>query len=292
MLPFMAKLGLSPKAEQPFEIARGLMGLTEGAVSQPSPWRRLMGMIPEAGGQVNKDLAVFPERGRVSFAFKPQGTAGDIAGLMSPGENPKDAMVSYIGSTTSRRLGTGNEDIPLQDFRFDIKSPAQREFQGRGFQPPAPKRPRSLRAPEERAEQAEVEAGTMPRATFGQKQQAADKFMDLLRRAGFEGLTFSAEAGERPRLYEKLTGYKAQPMGETSMQTLLNQLPARAEHIPAVEHVLRTNRMTPQMAENLLGLTADEALEYGLARRAGGDFVLTPEGSQAARDWLGQQGRF
>lgn len=296
LLPFMKKLALSPKGEQPVELARGLMGLTEGAAPQVSPWQKLARMIPHEGGMVDENLAMYPERGRFSFAFKPQGTRGDTIGSMGPGDGPKDAYVQYMGSSNSKRLGTGDHSQPMQDYRMDLsQGPAQMEMQGRGFQPPVAKQQRAMRSPEDRAQFVEShgEPGALP--TMGQKMRSADAFTRILRKAGFEGLTFSAEAGERPRLYEKLVGYKAQPVGETTLENMMGRLPGR-QAAPApptnpLEHAMQSSGMSPQFAENILGLSVDEALDYGLLRRSGSSFQLTDQGRRSAQEFLGGQGR-
>lgn len=319
MLPFMERLAMSPKAEQPLSIAKSMMSAVEPAGA--SPWQRLLRMVPKAGGMANEDLALFPEgSSRMSFAFKPRGTEGELAGSVQPGGDPRNAYLSYLGSTSSRRLGTGDVNTPMQDYRMDISSPAQREFGGRGFQPPRQPGAQVMRVPEERAGQAEAEGSGLPRATMAQKQQAADAFLGLLRKAGFQNLNFSAEAGERPRLYEKLTGYKAQPVGETKMESLLGMMPGRAYQgeamspgtyrsplsgyrrsqalnetdaaaHPVIREALSGSALSREQAELALGLTVDEGLSYGLIHGTNyGGFHFTPEGARQAREWMGQLG--
>lgn len=303
VLPFLEKLALSPKAEQPVELVRRMSQMVEPSAGfAPSPLRRLAAMLPREGGMVNPDLAMYPERGKFSFAFKPQGTQGDMIGSLGPGDSPKDAYLQYLGSSNSRRLGTGDVSQPMQDYRFDIRSPAQPEFQGRGFQPPPSKQDRAARSFEDRAPRAEAEGSGLPLPSMKQKKLATDRFMDLLRKAGFEGLTFSAEAGERPALYEKLSGYKAQPIGETTLPAMMGRLVGRqgqsgngmaptARPTNPLEHAINSSGMSPQFAENILGLSVDEALDYGLLRRAGSSFQLTDQGRRSAQEFLGGQGR-
>jgi hypothetical protein len=170
---------------------------------------------------------------------------------------------------------------------------------------PREKAARAPRTPEPRYGKGEYEkfmGKTEPIIPFAEKQQAADTLIRRLREAGFKTLGFEAEAGERPRLYEKLTGYKATPRGEEpadQMSRVMRNFPGRqaqpaqrpapySQPFSAAE-LNEYRNMTPEGIERALGLSIDEAIDAGLARSAGPANVLrlTPEGLRSAAQWLG-----
>lgn len=303
MLPFMSKLAASPKSEQPFQQLMAMSRAVEPQTAAVSPWQRLMEAVPKSGHRSPEGLLLHPERMHqgvpesLAFEFKPPNQPVSIGGQVLRGAKPDEAYLSYMGSNATSRVSAGAINTNNKDYVMDISSPAQRDLPLRGMRLTEEQRAaRVLRKPEERIplEEREVRG---PQPTMAQKQAAADRFLSLLRGAGFKNLAFSAEAGERPELYSRITGLKAKPEGETTMHGLLNRLPgpravlARSQAMSPLEHVISTNRMSPQMAENILGLSVDEALEYGLAQRAGTDFKLTSAGQAAARDWIAQRGQ-
>lgn len=299
MLPFMKKLALSPKAEQTGQMMDRLLEMAPlkgpaqellegyGAIPQrPSPWARLKSMIPESGGMVSNDMALYPEKGSISFGFKPRGTVTEIGGSLRPGEAPHEAHLAYMGSLDPRRMGTGDLNTPMTSYTMDISSAPNRELPFRGMKLSVQEKAnRPVRVPEERSGFAPSEG---PQATMAQRQAAADKFMALLRGSGFKNLTFDAEAGERPRLYEKLTGYKAQPKGETTMESLLGRMPGRQQNGPQIMRLAPrpASDLEEHQVEQMLGLSIHEAHDMGLVRETA-PFIynLTDAGQRAAQNW-------
>jgi hypothetical protein len=156
----------------------------------------------------------------------------------------------------------------------------------------------------------EMPGGFPPTPPLAAKQQGIDRLLDLSRRAGFKNLAFSAEPGERPRLYQKLLGYKFKEEGPEDIQSMLARMPGRepstapgvpeygASRVHWARNLSPQSEMSEPMLENALMLSADEAVEYGLATRAGNRFRLTAEGVAdirkaleemgAAVDWFGE----
>lgn len=292
LLPFMEKLALSPKSDQPLQIAKGLMQMTDRAPAAVSPWRKFLNTIPEEGLNPEPGLGIFRDRHNVSFVMKPQGQMRSLSGSLNPAENPQTAHLSYLGSEGSPRISTGAGDMPMMNYTMDISSPAQREIPFRGQKlSQAEKQQRVPRTPEER----EVNYAGPP-IPLSQKQQAFDTLSRMLRQAGFKNMSFEAEVGERPRLYQTLTGFKPVPERETKIEDILRNFPG-AQSRPSATGTdwmrgLNTTTSLPEgYIEQATGMSAQEAVLHGFAKEAGpGQFMLTDKGVADAQNWLrGQQ---
>lgn len=293
----MEKLAASPKAEQPFQqlLAMGRMVGTEGT-AQPSPWQKLMSMVPKYRSE--EGLQLFPGNIRggtptaLDFSLTPKGMTEQLKGQLIRGEHPNEAYLSYMDNPRTSRVSVGSGGDAYQEYVMDMSGgPAQREFQAKGFQPPPSRQAREARMPGERfpleERRAQLDA---PRATLGQKQQAFDRLADVLRRAGLNKLAFSAEPGGRPELYKKITGYAPQPVDAPDYLGRVSNMirDSFGGRRPAVGGRVPAGELSADHVESALGLSIDEAYDAGLVKEVGPHvFSLTEQGHAAARNWLG-----
>ena len=295
VLPFMKTLATSPKSEQAIQVLRGMMEVAEPRVATPSPWQRLIGLLPryeQEGLQLRPHDIRGNQPRQVQFEIRKPGVPGSIGGQLEPiaGE-PTRAHLAYMRSSGTRRADIGGSPF-MADYEMDIASPAQRELPLRGMKLTHDRTPLDVRhhvprAPEERQEPYRSTIGI----TSQDRQKAADTLMRLLRGSGHKKMEFSAEPGERPRYYEKLTGYKAKELTGDPLHRMAERM-GITEPRPTAEHswmnqLTTSHRVSDITVEQSLGMSVDEALDLGLARRAGGgDFMMTEEGLRAVRDWL------
>jgi len=376
VLPAVEKLAASPKSEQGWQIMQRLSEAALPAAKAETPWQKLIRMAPKEVDKRGFGMIPNQPRGKgehVLDLFIEQPGKSSWGGTLTQSKNnPFEAYLQYLGSGATRRSTTGASPLGHEEFKMDISSPAQRNLPFRQKLSAEEKAARPPREPEQR------EKGWKypPQPSFRDKQAAFDKLADLLRRSGHREMSFVAEPGERPRLYEMLTGYKAQPTKrpETDvMSDMLRRFPGRqqapvdpaavrspselvpppgyyvsdarpgavrpferisdieyepiwaTEPIPppttetyrAVRHLrgeppIRSRLRGPaggevrpiesargarqrvmqgpmhvNSLENALGLSADEAVEYGLARRLGTSqlYEMTDQGRAAAAEW-------
>lgn len=274
----------------------------------PDTWGRFINM---AKGQPKPapNFSVAPRhvQGNVpqgmEFMLRKPGAASWGGSLAPTKTNPYELYVEGLHSSASRRTGVGDLEQGMMNYKMDISSPAQRELPLRGMKLPASEKGRgAFRTREERVG---YESGGPPPAPMRDKQAAIDRMLDMARRSGFKSMSFSAEPGERPRLYEKLMGYKAQPQGEEDIHSMLGRMTGRAPSGPSGqrgpsnqgqysapfgrEAIGTTRNMTPEGIEYALGLSIDEAKTFGLVNEVGPRvFRLTDQGAARAIDWFGE----
>lgn len=295
MLPAIEKLAASPKAEQTAEVLQRLGALAgkAAAPAQETPWQRLIKMAPKEVDKQGVGMLPNQPRGKGEhvldfFIEQPNKSAWGATLTQGKGNNPFEAYLQYLGSGATKRISTGAG--AMEEYKMDIASPAQRKLPLREKLSPEDKAARPARPPEER------EPGWKypPQPSIRDKQAAFDKLADLLRRSGHKELSFVAEPGERPRLYEMLTGYKAQPTKRPEMDVMSDMMrgfPGRQSAAPAAAPRLQQQVIQGPMhinsLENALGLSADEAVEYGLAKQLGTSqlYEMTEQGRHAAANW-------
>lgn len=307
MLPAIEKMTASPKAEQGIEKIMQMSRMVEPQ-GGTNPWRRLIETIqkstmPEGFRATPRHIeSGFPKS--LGFEMNKPGTASWSGSVVPTKGNPFELYVEGLSSGGSKRANIGDLEAGLSSYSMDIASPAQRELPLRGMKlSKAEKAQRAPRTREERYGEPEI---NLPSVPLRDKQNAVDTLLRMARESGFKKMAFSAEPGERPRLYEKLTGYKAKEEGAEDIHSLLGRFTGRGPSGPArsapgvpeygSQRTQWAQSLTPQtelsepMLENALMLSADEALEFGLATRAGGRYRLTPEGVQDVRKALSEMG--
>lgn len=296
MLPAVEKLGQSPKPS--FQLSR----MHTAAEAAESPWQKMMQAIPK--GEASPGFTMRPERiqgGRplgMKFDLSEPGRSKWSGSATYDRANPFELYVEGLHSAGSRRAGIGNVEQGLAHYTMDITSPAQRELPLKGMKLPANEKAERMaisRTPEERHPMGRRGWDMLPSPSTTGKQLGIDRMLDLARRSGFKKLGFSAEPGERPRLYEKLTGYKANMEGDEDIVSMLGRMTGRAPEAaasatPRQRLAQPGATLSPQTLEQMLGLSIDEAVEFGLARRLGtsnSHFQLTDEGRRSAAEWIG-----
>jgi len=307
VLPAVEKLAASPKSEQGWQIMQRLSEAALPAAKAETPWQKLIRMAPKEVDKRGFGMIPNQPRGKgehVLDLFIEQPGKSSWGGTLTQSKNnPFEAYLQYLGSGATRRSTTGASPLGHEEFKMDISSPAQRNLPFRQKLSAEEKAARPPREPEQR------EKGWKypPQPSFRDKQAGFDKLADLLRRSGHREMSFVAEPGERPRLYEMLTGYKAQPTKRPEsdvMSDMLRRFPGRQEqpqgmprpsraqftvdpNAPNLRQQVTQSPMHVNSLENALGLSADEAVEYGLARRLGTSqlYEMTDQGRAAAAEW-------
>lgn len=292
LLPAVAKAMklMGPKSEQPIQQWAAMQRMMEPV--QASPWSKLRALVGrgEEGMQATPYAKFYADDpGRLSFSLNKGGRS--LGGTLGPDTEPDVAHLQYLGSGEATRQTTGNLATPYTRYQMDISSPAQRELPLRGKLPPGEKAQRAARLPEERNP---ILASPNPPIPMADKQATFDAMVRLLRQAGFKKMSFEAEAGERPRLYQSMTGYKPEPQGEATIQGMLERMPGRQQPAAPSPHdwmsqINETTQLTPQYLEQAIGMSADEAVLHGLAKGQGNTFQLTPAGVQDIQGWLRSQ---
>lgn len=301
MLPAIEKMAASPKAEQGIEKIMQMSRMVEPQAAGPNPWQRFIETIQKSQMPEHfKTQPRFPQG--LAFEMRKPGTASWSGSVTPTRGNPFELYVNSLQGGGTRRTGIGDLEAGLATYGMDITSPAQRELPLRGMKlGKTEKAQRAPRSYEERYPPPEFMEGkeTLPTAKLADKQQAIDTLLRMARGAGFKKLAFSAEPGERPRLYEKLVGYKAKMEGEEDIHSLLGRMPGRGPSAPVGTAAPMNPRqqlaqpgatLSPQTIEQMLGLSVDEAVEFGMARRIGQSnlYQLTDEGRRGAIDWFGE----
>ena len=303
LLPFLEKLVASPKGEQTWRVMEAMRQATMPATPKAEPFQRFIGNLTRS--ELAPGLTARPaniRHGRPSNVMFEMGVPGErppLRGSLSAGNAPDEAYIDSLASQTTRRREIGSAGSGMENYAMDISSPAQRELPFRQRLAPQAKAARPMREPEERLPWTPQGASSMPMPSLAQKQQMIDALFATMRQSGIKKVSYAAEPGERPRYYEKLTGYKSQPQGETSIEDLLAGFSGRARRPqqgaatpptvanPRQQLLQQGTTLTPQSIEMLTGMGIDEALEYGMARRMGQSslYQLTDEGRRSAAQW-------
>lgn len=320
-LPFMKKLAASPKSEQPLQQMKAMMQMVEPAAAQPAPWERFIQMVKGFKGGPNVDVDPMRPMGRagdpsapfssVKFNLRPKGGGSEWHGGFKPdNRNPFEMYVEHLTSDASRRKSIGDELGGLETYRADISSPAQKDW---GWGKPKPSRQpnREARSPEDRVSMDEFkymkERGYhQPGPSPQEKQQLVDRLLAMARQSGFKGMSFSAEPGERPRLYSRLMGYDFKPTNESELyivSRMLTDFPGGGRQAtrrmsdqsvaPQVRRLLgrESETMDASTVENVLGLSLDEGIDFGFVRPSGTGYTFTDNGRRAAQNWLQGMGQ-
>jgi hypothetical protein len=287
-LPFMKRLPLSPKAEQTSQLVQGLEGLTS-ASRTPRPWDRLLELINNFEGvKPAPGLGIKSEGGKITAGYKGSGSPSALwADFTKNRHAPERIHLDYMASDAQARTDPFGSQFSREGRTKDV--------------PPV-------------------------NLTNTQRQQGVDRIMDILRQAGFKSMDFDAVPGGRPRLYKQLTGYEpkntgggvdAYPAWSMDISSpAQRELPLRgkgaakkadapaqartarsgwtAESHPNTPSALAwmrelntTEPITPFYMENALGMSAEEALDLGLAREHEGNLFITDAGLRSVREWLG-----
>lgn len=310
LLPFMKTLAKSPKSEQTWRMMEDLGSLVgRGAKAEEQlPWDKLKSLVQDFR---HPNLEILKPRREERLDFNLQKPGGsEWRGQVSPRErNPYELYVDNLHSDATRRRGVGGFDDSLGEYKMDISSPAQREWPWGpiNYKRPGDPHRTAMRTAEDRVPLSEFRdmqklGHYQPGPSSREKQEAMDRLLELARGAGFKDLKFAAEPGERPLLYEKLMGFKAEPTGAGPldvMSNLMEGFPARQGGSQSRPSLLsRAGAQMPDLpmhvnqVENALGLSIQEAEHFGFAKphpNVQGLFHLTDEGRRMAADWGSRQ---